>query len=228
VLGVGGAGGNGGGPVGGGGGGGFYGGGGAGGGCGDAGGGGGGGSSRVPPGGSTTVASISMPPQVQISYTSPSPAGNPVGPPIATAASHAPYITGASESARSWRAGNALAQISKRKHRKKTPIGTTFSFSLDQPASVTLSFITHESGRKVGRRCAAKSRKNAKRKACTRTTTAGTLTFTGHAGVNKVVFQGRVSASQKLRPGRYTLVIGARNSAGQMSTPQELSFTILK
>jgi hypothetical protein len=228
ALGLGGAGGNGGGPVGGGGGGGFYGGGGGGGGCADAGAGGGGGSSRVPPGGSVAVASVSTPPQVQISYMPPSPAENPAAPPIASPATHAPYISGLSESAKSWRTGKALAQISKRKHGKRVPVGTTFSFSLDQAASVTFSFLTQQPGRKVGHRCVAKSRRNAMRKACTRTTRAGMLAFTGHTGLNRVIFQGRVSASRKLSPGRYTLVIAARNSAGQMSTPQELSFTILK
>ena len=39
-----------------------------------------------------------------------------------------------------------------------------------------------------------------------RTATAGTLTFTGHSGTNKVAFQGRISPKEKLKPGRYTLV----------------------
>jgi hypothetical protein len=58
--------------------------------------------------------------------------------------------------------------------------------------------------------------------------TAGTLTFAGHSGTNKVVFQGSISRSKKLNPGRYTLVIVAMNSAGQRSAPRKLSFTIVK
>jgi hypothetical protein len=69
--------------------------------------------------------------------------------------------------------------------------------------------------------------------ACKRTVTAGTLSFTGHSGMNRVVFQGRISRANKLKPGRYTLVITATNtagqtSAGQTSAPQKLSFTIVK
>ena len=61
-----------------------------------------------------------------------------------------------------------------------------------------------------------------------RTATAGTLTFTGHSGTNKVAFQGRISPAKKLKPGRYTLVITATNSAGVRSAPKSLSFTIVK
>ena len=74
----------------------------------------------------------------------------------------------------------------------------------------------------------AKTRKNARRKSCKFTTTAGTLSFGGHAGTNRVVFQGRVSASKKLKPGRYTLTITATNAAGQRSASQTLSFTIVR
>jgi hypothetical protein len=210
---------------GGGGGGGYYGGGGGGAGTVEGAGGGGGGSSLVPAGGSVVVVTPSTAPQVQISYAPPIP---PPVLPIILPSPHAPVITGASESARTWHEGSALPQISKRKHRKKGTVGTTFSFSLDQQAMVTFSFTTQETGRKVGRSCVAKTRKNSKRKACKRTATAGLMSFPGHAGTNKVVFQGRVSAAKKLKPGRYTLVITASNSAGQQSAPQQLSFTIVK
>jgi Glycine rich protein len=210
--------------IGGGGGGGYYGGGGGGAGLSIAGGGGGGGSSLVPSGGSLALAPLSTSPSVQITYAPPAP---PVIP-IATPASHTPVVSGASESAKKWRAGNALAKISKHKGGKQGPVGTTFSFSLDQQAAVTFTFTTQEAGRKVGRRCLAKTRKNSKRKSCKRTVTAGTLSFGGHAGTNKVVFQGRISSSKKLKPGRYALSITARNAAGQRSAPQTLSFTIVK
>jgi len=53
------------------------------------------------------------------------------------------------------------------------------------------------------------------------------FSFAGHIGTNKVVFQGRVSRSKKLKPGRNTLVITATNSAAQHSSPESLSFTIV-
>jgi len=58
--------------------------------------------------------------------------------------------------------------------------------------------------------------------------TRGTLYFTGHRGTNKVVFQGRVSRSKKLKTGRCTLIITFTNSAGVHPAPASLSFTIVK
>jgi hypothetical protein len=136
-----------------------------------------------------------------------------------------PSVTGARQSATRWREGNKLAQITRKK--KRPPVGTTFTFALNTQATVTLRFTTRLPGRKVGNKCVAKTRKNAKRKSCERTVTAGTMSFTGHAGTNRVVFQGRVSSSKKLEPGRYTLVVTATNSTGT-SAPASLSFTIVK
>jgi hypothetical protein len=52
------------------------------------------------------------------------------------------------------------------------------------------------------------------------------LTVNAHAGTNKVRFQGRLSRSKKLKPGRYTLTITATDSAGNRSRPNSTSFTI--
>ena len=145
--------------------------------------------------------------------------------PVATT-STLPKITAAHESAARWREGNKLAQISRRK--KKPPVGTTFSFLLNEQATVTFSFTQRVSGRKVRGKCVAKTRSNHQRKGCKRTLTPGTLSFTGRSGTNKVVFQGRISRHKKLRPGRYTLVITAINATGQKSAPQRLIFTIVK
>ena len=57
---------------------------------------------------------------------------------------------------------------------------------------------------------------------------AGTLRFRAHAGANKVRFQGRISRTRKLKPGRYTLVITATSTTGPQSTPKTLTFTIVK
>jgi len=53
------------------------------------------------------------------------------------------------------------------------------------------------------------------------------LSFIGHSGTNHVVFLGRISRSNKLKPGHYTLLITAENSAGH-SSPHQLRFTIVK
>jgi hypothetical protein len=54
------------------------------------------------------------------------------------------------------------------------------------------------------------------------------LSFVSHAGTNRVRFQGRVSPTNKLKPGRYALVITASKGSGQQSAPRSLSFTIVK
>ena len=137
----------------------------------------------------------------------------------------APVITNARESASRWREGKKLAEISGKRH-KKLPLGTTFSFTLNEAAAVTLSFKQSFLGRSVGHKCAAKTRQNAKRKSCKRLLARGGLSFEGHSGANKVVFQGRMSRSQRLKPGRYMLVITA--TVGGLSTSTAFRFTIVK
>jgi hypothetical protein len=133
----------------------------------------------------------------------PTPPGQPTRPlpPGPTETSLPPVVQHARQSAARWREGNRPARIS----RAKMPTGTTFSFSLNEQATVTFGFAQSASGR-----------------------TVGTLTFAGHSGTNKVAFQGRISPKEKLKPGRYTLVITATNSAGMRSAPKSLSFTIVK
>ena len=128
----------------------------------------------------------------------------PPPPPPPNETSPPPAVRQVRQSTSRWREGNRLARIS----RAETPTGTTFSFSLNEQAAVTFSFVQRVNGR--------------------RTATAGTLTFTGHGGTNKVAFQGRISPGRRLKPGRYTLVITATNSVGMRSAPKSLSFTIVK
>jgi hypothetical protein len=117
--------------------------------------------------------------------------------------SHVLLVQNVRQSTARWRAGGRLATAS----RAKTPIGTTFSFSLNEQATVTFSFTRRAGGR---------------------TFMAGKLTFAGHTGTNKVAFEGRVSPKKKLEPGRYQLVITATDSAGTRSAPKSLGFTIVR
>jgi hypothetical protein len=156
-------------------------------------------------------------------FTFPTQPSQPVQPPPPPPIK-APAIGAAHQSAARWRDGNQLAHISRRK--KRVPVGTTFSFSLNVQASVAFTFTQRLGGRSVGGKCVAETRKNSRRKSCNRTVTAGTLSFAAHPGSNRVAFQGRVSRSRKLRPGHYKLMITATNSAGP-SRPQSLSFTIV-
>jgi hypothetical protein len=125
-------------------------------------------------------------------------------PPVPVETPPPPVVQDVHQSTTRWREGKRLASIS----RAKPPIGTTFTFSLNEQAAVTFSFTQRVRGG--------------------HTATAGTLPFTGHSGTNKVAFQGRISPGKKLKPGRYMLAIVATNSAGVRSAPKSLSFTIVK
>ena len=136
-----------------------------------------------------------------------------------------PTVTDVAQSNPVWREGNKLARTS-RKHRP--PVGTIFSFSLNEQASVSFAFTQQVGGRKVNGKCVAQTNKNRRKRTCRRTLTRATLSFTGHAGTNKVSFQGQVSRKKKLTLGSYTLVITATNGPGQHSPAKQLSFTIVK
>ncbi len=133
-----------------------------------------------------------------------------------------PVVSAVHQSHSVWRLGKKVAHIT----RKRIQVGTTFSFKLNIPARVRFAFTQSSKGRKVARKCVPVTRRNKRKHTCTRTVAVATLSFAGHAGTNKVSFQGRVSRTKKLKPGRYRLVITASNSAGKKSKPQSLSFTI--
>jgi hypothetical protein len=96
--------------------------------------------------------------------------------------------------------------------RKKAPRGTRVSFNLNEAASVRFTVTRRAKGRKSGRKCVKRTRKNRKRKRCTRTVTLkGGFTRNGAAGTNSFHFTGRLRG-RKLKPGRYRLV--ATPSAG--------------
>jgi len=140
----------------------------------------------------------------------------------APAAPVAPTLSSVGQTHPRWREGSKLAKLSRR-----AALGTTFSFTLDQAASVSLSFTQPATGRRVKGRCVAKTHSNRHKPRCHRTVTRGTLTLGAHAGVNHVAFEGRVSASRRLRPGSYTVVITATNTAKQQSAAKRLSFKIV-
>jgi hypothetical protein len=115
-----------------------------------------------------------------------------------------PTVTNARQSHQVWREPGPRGKPM-RKH--EPPVGTAFSFTLNEPAEVRLAFVQTMVGRVV---------------------TRGKLKVPGHTGANRVFFDGRISASKELEPGRYTLVITATSAAGQRSRPRSISFTIVK
>ena len=136
----------------------------------------------------------------------------------------APVISTLTQSHSSWRVGKKLAALA----RRRAPVGTVFSLSVDEQATIALAFTQKTAGRTLDGRCVAATPRNRKRPSCKRTVSRGTISLTGHTGVNKVTFQGRISRSKKLKPGRYTVTVTATNAAAQHSASKALSFTIVK
>jgi hypothetical protein len=149
----------------------------------------------------------------------------PPPPPSAPPPPPVPTIESVTQSNSVWSEGGKLATFSRR---KKARVGTTISFVLNEPASVSFAFTQQLGGRRVKGRCVTQTKKNRNKPTCRRTVTQGTLSFPGHAGLNKVVFQGRISPSKRLGLGAYALGITATNSVGERSSPRSLNFTIVK
>ena len=85
---------------------------------------------------------------------------------------------------------------------KRPPIGTTFRFSLDRAATVTITISRSEPGRRSGKRCVKPTGKLAHNKRCTRSVRAGVLTRHAKQASNSVAFSGRVGR-RALKPGSY-------------------------
>jgi hypothetical protein len=146
-------------------------------------------------------------------------------PPSGTMQPPRPKLTRLKQSHARWRVGSKLASLARR--RPRTPVGTAFSFTLNTAASVTVTFTRSVSGRLVHHRCLAPSRGNHRKPPCRRGVPAGTLTFAGgHAGTNRITFQGRLSRHRRLMPGTYTLTLTAKNASGE-ATSHAITFTIV-
>ena len=73
-----------------------------------------------------------------------------------------PAVTRFSQSASRWRRGHSLPHISST---GGSPLGTTFSFSLNEPATATFTFTQNVAGRRAHGSCVAPNRSNAQKKA---------------------------------------------------------------
>ncbi len=109
--------------------------------------------------------------------------------------------------------------------RRRRPKGTTFSFSLDQPAKVKVAISRELAGRKVGKKCKPPTRALRRKRRCTRLQGVGTLTRGAHTGTNRIKFTGRIGR-RALKPGRYQAAFTATDAAGT-SKPSVLRFTIV-
>ena len=133
-----------------------------------------------------------------------------------------------------WREGSELPRITRDTNGTPRPsaVGTMFSFTLNEAATVKLTFTRQASGRVVQANghadCVAQTRHNRHRRKCTRTVTAATLSLTAPTGTDTIGFAGRVTPTHKLGLGSYTATITATNASGETSNPTALRFTIVK
>jgi hypothetical protein len=112
--------------------------------------------------------------------------------------------------------------------RRKAKKGTLFRFSTSEAGRATLRIQRRVLGRRVGNRCLKPTRRNGRRRRCTRYTSAGrALTRAAVTGANTVPFSGRIGR-RKLAPGRYRVVVTVRDAAGNTSSPKTAAFRIVR
>jgi hypothetical protein len=111
---------------------------------------------------------------------------------------------------------------------KSGPIGTTISFQLSAAASVTLGFERAQLGVLVGRRCAPPGKGHTKGRHCTRyAAISHTVVRNGHAGLNRIHFEGLLDGGTRLTPSGYRLSLSAHGTAGTAVAAQHPTFTLL-
>jgi hypothetical protein len=134
-----------------------------------------------------------------------------------------PSLSSVSQSHRRWRLGGNLASFASA---SKPPVGTMFGFTLNEAATVQFAFGELLHGRLVNGLCIAQTAHNRSHKACTRTVSRGSLSFSAGAGMHTLAFRGRLTQTSKLSSGNYAVTITATDAAGQQAT-KTLSFTIV-
>jgi hypothetical protein len=154
------------------------------------------------------------------------PAGAPATPPGASPPTRSgmPMISALAQSHHRWqeRAHHA------RKGRAGGPAkGPVFSFTLNEPAQVTLEFARTGRGRLAHGACIAASARDLHDPPCTFATPAGMLSIHAHSGENRLGFAGHVSHRRTLRAGSYELTVLADNAAGTAAARRALRFTIV-
>ena len=105
------------------------------------------------------------------------------------------------------------------------PVGTTFTFTLNTAAKVTLTFTQRLPGRTVGGQCVARARHNANHRACTRAKARGSFSFAADPGGNRRDFSGTIPHQGRLPVGRYAVTLTAKHNTLH-SGPSTLRFTI--
>jgi hypothetical protein len=110
--------------------------------------------------------------------------------------------------------------------RRRPPIGTTFRYSLSEPARVLFTIERILPGRRVGRACVAQTAHNRKRRPCVRLAKPRRFAVGAIAGSNITRFTGRIGG-RALVPGRYRVTLVATDATGSRSAPKRLTFRVV-
>jgi hypothetical protein len=103
---------------------------------------------------------------------------------------------------------------------------STLLYRLSETATLTLKVEKASKGRKVGRKCRKQTAKNRLRKRCTRyVKLRGAIKATGGKGLNQLTIPSQIGG-RKLAPGKYRLVVTARDKAGNVSAVKRIGFRI--
>ena len=115
-------------------------------------------------------------------------------------------------------------QLSPKTFKRSASLG----YRLSEAATLTVRVQKAKPGRRVAGRCRRPSPRNATRPRCTRyTRVRGKLTDAGAAGKNALAIS-RTFAGRRLRPGRYRLVIVAKDGAGNTSAVKRIKFRVTR
>lgn len=110
--------------------------------------------------------------------------------------------------------------------RRAAARGTTFRYSLSEPATVTFTIKRHTSGHTVKGSCWRRPARTPAGR-CGRFVRVGSFRAPAGAGANGTPFSGRLAA-KPLRPGPYRALLDAVDAAGNRSRRATASFTVLR
>jgi hypothetical protein len=106
--------------------------------------------------------------------------------------------------------------------------GTTFVYTLSEPAALVVTVERPATGRRSGRSCVKPTRGNRKAKKCTRYVAVGAISGgAGVAGANASPFSGRIGR-KALKPGSYRAALVAVDAAGNKSSAKRVGFKVVK
>jgi hypothetical protein len=132
-------------------------------------------------------------------------------------------------SPRRFRSGGGTATIARSAHgRRHRSGGTIVSFTLSQPATVSLTFQRRSTGLLRAGACKPSPSRSGRRRCTVWHTLPGSVTLPGHAGTDRVRFYGSMHAGKALAAGAYRLTLTATDALASATAQQHPIFTLVR